>query len=377
MISSQKASSWRLLVAPRKRNNSQEIWGYSNTIRSKSVCIDDMSSYQLAQASISWRRPPRWSVTTYISSHISTRLLSKSSGEISIVSKKSWLLMYWNRQPISFTHSAYHKECQIYFLFGNNIMLRLQQILASYPPGLQQFPRSILREYLQVKILHFLFRHPSSSKMCFIGWTALRLIHRSQRFSEDLDFYNRGLTQSEFEDCADHIKRDLELEWCQVEIKIVYKWAFCCAVKLPGILYDNHLADMETEKLIIKIDTTPQWVDYDIATSLFQQFEHSMTMRTAPLDILMAMKWRALFGRVKGRDLFDLAFLIGMGVKTHRGYCSQTLWIHDGHQLKEQVLARLTSFDLDALHADVAPFLFDPRNESIKYFADIIAQTEF
>lgn len=78
-------------------------------------------------------------------------------------------------------------------------MIALDDILTLYPASLHYARKAILREYLQVKILSIIFSLPESGKLCFIGGTSLRLVYNSQRFSEDLDFDNWGLTVEEFE----------------------------------------------------------------------------------------------------------------------------------------------------------------------------------
>lgn len=67
-------------------------------------------------------------------------------------------------------------------------MLSLKNIASYYPKQLQTFPRYMLREYLQCKILEIIFNSPLAPKLSFIGGTALRIVHENTRFPEDLDF---------------------------------------------------------------------------------------------------------------------------------------------------------------------------------------------
>jgi len=59
--------------------------------------------------------------------------------------------------------------------------------------------RGILREYLQVLILKELYRVQTVENFFFTGGTYLRLVHRTKRFSEDLDFNTSRLTKAGFE----------------------------------------------------------------------------------------------------------------------------------------------------------------------------------
>ena len=79
-------------------------------------------------------------------------------------------------------------------------MISLDQILTQYPEQLRLFRESILKEYLQYKILKSIFDQKSSEKLVFLGGTALRIIHGSTRFSEDLDFDNFDLDEKAFFD---------------------------------------------------------------------------------------------------------------------------------------------------------------------------------
>ncbi|HRX63791.1 MAG TPA: nucleotidyl transferase AbiEii/AbiGii toxin family protein [Candidatus Absconditabacterales bacterium] len=256
-------------------------------------------------------------------------------------------------------------------------MINLNNIIQQYPPKLHNFPKAILREYLQYKILASIFSSPLSKKLCFIGGTALRIGHNSQRFSEDIDFDNRGLTVEEFEKLTKVVEQELLLEGYEVEIKHVYKGAFHCSIKIPKLLFDNNLASMVTEKLVIKIDTTPQGYNYSHDTFVLQKFGIVAPYKMVPKDILLSMKFSAFFSRAKGRDLFDIVYLLGMGVKPNWGFCKHSFGIDNGKSLKIAIKKRLNELDLIALQKDVQPFLFDSNDKSVELFDKIIEQTDF
>lgn len=256
-------------------------------------------------------------------------------------------------------------------------MLALSSILEQYPLYLRQFPKAILREYLQIKILSYVANHPYHHQLCFIWWTALRLMYHSQRFSEDLDFDNRWLSSDQFDQLGYDIKKQLELLWLEVDLKLVHKWAYHASIKIPQLLYDQKLSPLSNEKLVIKIDTTAQWYDYDATSMMVNSFEHIYQLRTVPKSILLSMKWRALCERVKGRDLYDIVYLLWLWAKTHRWYIQHFYPEQHTKSWKEYILARIETFDLEALQYDVAPFLFDPTNQSVKLFPQIIDQIQF
>ncbi len=256
-------------------------------------------------------------------------------------------------------------------------MLDFTTIKNHYPPKLQLFPKGILREYLQYLILKTIFSHPLSKKLCFIWGTALRIGYQSSRFSEDLDFDNWWLTEQEFEIITKEVEKMLILEGYEVEIKHVYKWAFHCVIKIPKILFENNLAGMPTEKLTIKIDTTPQGIRYSSEQKILNKFWILSSYTIAPKDILLSMKFCAFFSRVKGRDLFDIVYLLSLWTQPNRDFLQQVLWISSWDHLKKKIKSRLSELNLLQLQKDVAPFLFDPNNQSVALFPQIIEQTEF
>src|SRR3990167_7850562 len=102
-------------------------------------------------------------------------------------------------------------------------MINLNNIKQFFPANLQTLERFILREYLQYKILEAISKNKISNKLVFIGGTALRIIYKNQRFSEDLDFDNYQLSVDEFSSLCSDIANDLKLSGIETEQKIVTK----------------------------------------------------------------------------------------------------------------------------------------------------------
>ena len=141
-------------------------------------------------------------------------------------------------------------------------MVTLDQILTAYPENLRAFRESVLKEYLQYKILNSIFNSKYSNKLVFLGGTALRIVYGNTRFSEDLDFDNLGLSKTEFIDLSEIVKRDLTLEGLEVEIKTITKNAYRIKIRIPKLLFDSGLSGMSEHKILIQIDTVPQNFEY-------------------------------------------------------------------------------------------------------------------
>ncbi|NSW94724.1 MAG: nucleotidyl transferase AbiEii/AbiGii toxin family protein [Bacteroidales bacterium] len=63
----------------------------------------------------------------------------------------------------------------------------------------------MLKEYFHYRILDIMFSGENANKLSFIGGTCLRILHRIQRFSEDLDFDCFNLSREEFIDLTDRV----------------------------------------------------------------------------------------------------------------------------------------------------------------------------
>lgn len=242
-------------------------------------------------------------------------------------------------------------------------MISLKEIERFYPEKLRPFRKGILREYLQHKILEIVFDSVYATKLSFIGGTALRIMHGNTRFSEDIDFDNFGLTIPEFEDLSKIIKKGLELEGYDVEIRNVYKNAFHCNIKLPDILFYNNISGHKKEKILIQLDTAYNDFKYNPEIKLLDKFDVFTEIRVAPLDVILSQKIVAIFERkrTKGRDFFDVVFLFGLAKPSYK-YLEKKIGIKDKDQLKKSLSEKAKESDLNHLAKDVEKFLFDPKD---------------
>jgi len=240
-------------------------------------------------------------------------------------------------------------------------MIDINQLTKEYPPSLQNFKLSILREYLQYKILQTIFKSSVSSKLCFMGGTALRIVYNNQRFSEDLDFDNFGLTVDEFITLSSEVKKSLELEGYEVEVKNVFRQVFRCYIKIPRLLKDQGLSNLDDEKIVIQIDTTPQNFEFQPETFLLDKFDVFANISVTPVDILLSQKVAAFLNRkaTKGRDLFDIVFLLQRDIKPNMQYLNQKINLSSHEEVKSALMNKADELDLKAVASDVMPFLFN------------------
>jgi predicted nucleotidyltransferase component of viral defense system len=255
-------------------------------------------------------------------------------------------------------------------------MISLTEIQKYYPENLQSFKSFILREYLQYKILEIIFESKYANKLCFLGGTCLRIVHNNSRFSEDLDFDNFDLKQSDFENIAEIIKTQLNRQGYEIEIKNVFAGAFHCYIKFPKLLFNDGLSGYINEKILIQLDTEPQYFKFKPENFILNKFDVFTSINTTPKDILLAQKFYALLNRKrkKGRDFFDIVFLLKT-TRPNYDYLKQKLNINNDNELKEIVISEISNINLQEISKDVETFLFDSSDiKKITHFKDYIEQ---
>lgn len=253
-------------------------------------------------------------------------------------------------------------------------MLTLKEIENQYPENLRSRKRYILREYLQYKILEIIFNSPFANKLVFLGGTALRIVHNNTRFSEDLDFDNFNLTEEEFNSLTEEIKRGMTKLGFETEIRNVFKGAFRCYLRIPKILWDNELASMPDEKMLIQIDTAAHGFFYEPGKKILNKFDVFTQIFFTPLDILLSQKICTIFGRkrMKGRDFYDTIFLLGL-TKPNYDYLKLKMGIDNWTDIRNKLLDETKDLDFDELVKDVEQFLFRPSDaKKIALFREYI-----
>ena len=256
-------------------------------------------------------------------------------------------------------------------------MLDLKQIESFYPENLRIYKKNLLREYLQYVILDVICSSEYGSRLVFMGGTAIHIIHGNHRFSEGLDFDNKGLSKEDFEDLSQNVLRKLELYGYSVEIQNKYGGAFHCFVKFPGIFFQHGISGHSQEKLTIQIDSEPQNVDYKAERVILNKFDVFMKINAVPPDILLAQKILAVLYRPRsiGRDFYDVIFLFSKANPNYN-FLREKMKLKEKDDLKEikkKLLLKCEKINFKKLAEEVKPFLFYPHDaEKIILFPDFI-----
>ena len=244
-------------------------------------------------------------------------------------------------------------------------MLSLKELKPYYPESLHDYERFIIREYLQYKILEILFESPFENKLAFLGGTCLRIVHNNNRFSEDLDFDNFDLSMDDFNRITAIVKAELERLGYEVEMRNVKKGAYHCYIRFPEILFEEGLTQYKEEKILIRLDTEAHGFNYKPDKPLLNKFDVFTQINTTPRDILLAQKFYAIINRKrnKGRDFFDIVFLLSQEQIPNYEYLFAKLGIESPEILRQRIIEKCEQLDMKEMAQDVSPFLFNTKDE--------------
>lgn len=173
--------------------------------------------------------------------------------------------------------------------------------------------RGVLREYLQIIILKEMVRLSEGKKLYFTGGTYLRLIHRTKRFSEDLDFNVNTMKKNDFEKTMAKIQHNLKQEGFGVHLGFGH-WGRLLVSELifPDIEKHYGIVSSHTRKegIMIKIEANrPLW-KIKTETLLAGGFGNMFPIICTEIGALFADKIDALVRKNRARHLFDIMFML-------------------------------------------------------------------
>ena len=115
-----------------------------------------------------------------------------------------------------------------------------------------------------------------------------------------------------------------------------------------------------------------QGIDYKREMATIQRNAFMFPVAIPPMDVLLAMKISALLVRHKGRDFYDVMFLLSR-TKPNYTFLKQRSGIENEAQLKEKLQEMVQNVNLNEKRRDFEHLLFDTRkSEQILSFEKII-----
>ena len=230
--------------------------------------------------------------------------------------------------------------------------------------------RSLVREYLQARILQIVQDNGAFLNWAFLGGTALRFLYGIPRYSEDLDFslvdYSK---ESEFDKVTQEIIKAFESEDYTVSVKSsIEKMVQSAFIRFAGIFYEMDCSPHADEILSIKIeiDTRPP-EGAGTETTIIRRFV-TVNVNHYDKSSLFAGKLHALLSRnyTKGRDLYDLIWYLSdrswpdPNLRLLNNALEQTGWngtILSADNWRNMLVDRLSEINWSQVKPDLMPFL--------------------
>ena len=150
----------------------------------------------------------------------------------------------------------------------------------------------------------------------FKGGTCIKYLFGLDRFSEDLDFNIRN--PKRFQSQIKQVLRQIELIGIKNKVKReeLFKEAYTAEISFQGSLFTGNRLSLNKFRIDAgyRLGTMakPQW---SLIASEYPETTRNFLVKTLDEKELFAEKVLAVFERKKGRDLFDVWFLLKKGVK--------------------------------------------------------------
>lgn len=258
-------------------------------------------------------------------------------------------------------------------------MIDLSYIRGFFPPVIAQnalFQKHILKEYVELMALEWLSRSAYADRLVFIGGTNLRLIQGIDRFSEDLDFDCKQLSEGEFMAMTDRLIQYLCLQGLQAIAKDRESGllkAYRRNVYFPELLFSLQLTGHREERFLMKIEAQDQEIEYKREMAIVQRMGFFYPVAVPPLSVLLSMKLSALLSRQKGRDFYDTLFL-WQRTKPDFDFLQKRCGIGDVQTLMTALQEMVANTNLVFKQRDFEHLLFNPdKSEQVLHFMEIVS----
>lgn len=247
-----------------------------------------------------------------------------------------------------------------------------EQMLSKYSIISNTDRRNAMHEIMQHITLAGLYRGGFFNKAAFYGGTCLRIFHRLDRFSEDMDF--SLIEPDEAFQLETYFPAIIEeFHTLGREVILTKKEKRNLGRVESAFLNDStevYNLEFQTEKTLkikIEVDTKPPMKFQTEQKLLLQPF--SFMTRCFTLPDLFAGKMHALVfrswkNRVKGRDWYDFEWYVRNGIILDFNHLQERMREFNGLELDEAgfmilLKERLASTDIKTVKRDVEPFMKD------------------
>ncbi|OGB88920.1 hypothetical protein A2625_00390 [candidate division WOR-1 bacterium RIFCSPHIGHO2_01_FULL_53_15] len=162
---------------------------------------------------------------------------------------------------------------------------------------------NVAREYVQNQFLSIFYSLPESDTIFFKGGTALRILYRSPRFSEDLDFSTSKIDQNRIENLLQETMLRLDREGLAIEL--------IESSLTSGGYYGEISSAIGAHKFNISLEISgrKKRLSGHLIT-VDNPYIPPYSVMALKREELIAEKIEALLNRQKSRDFYDLYFML-------------------------------------------------------------------
>ena len=212
---------------------------------------------------------------------------------------------------------------------------------------------SVIREYFQIIFLSCLYKDKVSHEVFFKGGTAIRLLLNSFRFSEDLDF-TTNLDSEDLEKLVSKTVKKINL----IAQNVTFKRLKSIDKTFTGTL--SFQSEEYKYPLNIHVDFSyrekPLTQKESVLETIFPVSPYPLVVHMSWEEIF-AEKIRALMTRAKGRDLFDIWYLLSKGIAIDMKMVSKKMELYNKQIKKEDIINKIKSFKEEILINDLNKYL--------------------
>lgn len=246
-------------------------------------------------------------------------------------------------------------------------MMTLETIKNFFPYALRDnavYYKYMLKEYLLLMILDYLSATRFVRNISFIGGTNLRLLNGIDRFSEELDFDCKELSRGDFYEMTDGVIRFLQNSGIEVyanDREDRNLKAFRRNLHFPELLFRTGLSGHREERFLIKMEAEDQETHYNPEIVNIKGCGFIFPMPAPPKPVLCSMKIAAMLNRQKGRDFYDVIFLLSQTLPDYN-FLEAKCGIANHNELKQEALRVIRNTDLVSKLRDFEHLLFNKTN---------------
>ena len=283
----------------------------------------------------------------------------------------------------------------------------LAQMIAKYECQRLEDTVRALREIMQEIALLGLWRSKFFENAAFYGGTAMRVLYRLDRFSEDLDFsLLKPIKDFDISKYLAALQKELEAFGFDVRaeqrnkaVKSAIQSAFLKANTLNQLLVIETAEEILHEvprgqvlKIRLEIDTDPPPGFSTQTKYLLQPIPFAVRAYALPdlfagkMHAVLCRRWKT---RVKGRDWYDLVWYAAHHPQLHLSHLEQRMR-QSGHWKEEKALSEesfealaqnaIDRLDVDQARKEVEPFVSNPASLEIwshDFFRDVVSRIQF